>query len=147
MEIDAQNLEASLRQANTPKVEQKPITLGDATHPLSFLFTGQNRTEDAAQVFTPDPTTVESVPQVNGPRKPCIPDGNDVVALGKLWFRVTQEQPSCMKFEALLGKGYSVCEIEAALRIVQAQERPMSSDGRLYAVECVLEGASDAQAS
>lgn len=37
-EIDAANLEASLRQANTPREEQKPITLISPSHPLSRLF-------------------------------------------------------------------------------------------------------------
>ena len=138
MEIDAANLEASLRQANTPHEEQKPVTLQSPEHPLSFLFTGQARTEETTPAPVPMSAPV-TIPQVKAPRKPCVPDGNDVVALEKLWYSVTQERPSHMKFEALLGKGYSVSEIEAALRAVQAQARPMSSDGRLYAVESLLE--------
>lgn len=143
-EIDAANIEASLRQANTPREEQKPVTVRSPEHPLSFLFTGQARTEETAPlpVVKPAPVTVS---QVKAPRKPCVPDGNDVVALEKLWYSVTQERPSPMKFETLLGKGYSVSEIEAALRAVQAQSRPMSSDGRLYAVESLLEAENVTQ--
>ncbi len=136
MENDAANLEASLRQANTPHEEQKPMTVRSPEHPLSFLFTGQTRTEEVIPAPVPTPVTV---PQVKAARKPCVPDGNDITALEKLWYSVTQERPAWKKFEALLGKGYSVSEIEAALRAVQTQGRPMSSDGRLNAVESMLE--------
>ena len=37
-ELDAAALEASLRQANTPRVEPKPVTLNSPSHPLSRLF-------------------------------------------------------------------------------------------------------------
>lgn len=37
-ELDAQSIEASLRQANTPREEVKPVTITSAEHPLAFLF-------------------------------------------------------------------------------------------------------------
>jgi hypothetical protein len=138
VEIDAANLEASLRQANTPREESKPVTVQSPEHPLSFLFTGQSRTEETIPAPVPMSAPV-TMPQVKAVRKPCVPDGNDVVALGKLWYSTTKERPSPMKFEALLGKGYSVSEIETALRAVQSQDILMSSDGRLNAVESLLE--------
>lgn len=37
-ELDAQNIEASLLQAQTPREEAKQVTLCDAAHPLSMIF-------------------------------------------------------------------------------------------------------------
>lgn len=141
-EQDAARIQRELQQASSPKVESAPSTL--ATTPLSILFGGRTDSptqprEISAVEHAQMQARQNAAPHVEASRKPCIPDGNDVVALEKLWYSTTQERPSWQKFEALLGKGYSVSEIEAALRAVQAQGTAMSSDGKLYAVESLLE--------
>lgn len=147
-EIDAANLEASLRQANTPKEEPKPITLSSPLHPLSRLF--GNGAEVAAQ-----PREIDSVEQAKQNSVPTAKSetwrvvkhahGNNFVNSGTSYLlekeikKQTDIQANTQRLDRLSSL-YDEADLMKALGLAVAafREKPMSHDGFLGFVENLL---------
>lgn len=149
MEIDAAHLEASLRQANTPHEEQKPVTLSSPSHPLSRLF------GNGAEVAVAEPREIDSQEQARQNAVPTAKSetwrvikhgpGNNFVNSGTSYLlekEIKQQigiQANTQRLDHLSSL-YDEADLMKALGLAVAafRERPMSHDGFLGFVESLL---------
>lgn len=150
MEIDAANLEVSLRQANTPREEQKPATLRDAVHPLSMIFAPDavptatireiSSEENAKLTAQREATPKSEVWRVvkHGPGNNFVNSGTSRL-LEKEIKQQTGIQANTQRLD-LLSSLYDEADLMTALGLAVAafRESPMSHDGLLGFIESLL---------
>lgn len=146
LEIEQQQLETALRQATVIYVEDKPVTLSDAAHPLSFIFRGQARTEEAA------PVAVASAPapvQIIEPARKvhhCVDmaTSNDLIALVRNSLHINLNP---QRADALSSQWTWDAIMKAATQVIeQVKTSPCGHDQILCLIESLLE-ANNAQAA
>jgi hypothetical protein len=154
-EIDAANIEASLHQANTPREEQKPVTLSDAAHPLSMIFapdavptapireisSEENAKLTAQCEATPKSETWRVVK--HGPGNNFVNSSTSYL-LEKEIKKQVGIQANTQRLD-LLSSHYDEADLMRALGLAVAafRERPLSHDGFLGFLESLLVEAAN----
>jgi hypothetical protein len=152
-ELDAQSIEASLKQAQTPREEVKPVTLHEATHPLSMIFApNAEKTEPIREISyeeqvrnqTQKDRAAESAvwkPVKHGHGNNFVNSGTSYL-LEKEIKRQTGIQANTQRLD-LLSSEWDEADLMKALGVVVASfsEHPTSHDGLLASIESILEAA------
>jgi hypothetical protein len=154
MEIDAASLEASLRQAQTPREEPKQVTILDSAHPLSMIFAPsaipnapirEISYEEQVQKQAEKDRTAERTtwkPVKHGHGNNFVNSGTSYL-LEKEIKKQTGIQANTQRLDHLSAE-WDEADLMKALGFAVAafRERPMSHDGLLGFVQNMLEVAS-----
>lgn len=153
-ELDAQNIEAQLKQAQTPREEPKPVTLCDAAHPLSMIFAPSatptapireiSYEEQVRTQAQKDRAAEQSVwkPVKHGHGNNFVNSGTSYL-LEQIIKKETSIQAHTQRLD-FLSSQWDEADLTKALGLAVAafRERPMSHDGLLGFIESTLETAS-----